>query len=107
MVDPRTSPQIFNYWLVGGDFQKFRRSDSANERVFAQPLVHTVQKFLAVIVVMFPGILAVQNDGNEVWSFCPLSDQLLTNGVNAVDKIGRRHFPWQPGIGKANLVRND
>ena len=63
-----------------------------------------MEEFLAVIVIVFPGILAVNNNRNDMWTF--LIFQAGANSFEISDHILGSRLTAHAGIGKTDLVRN-
>jgi len=64
-----------------------------------------MEKFLAVIVIVFPGILAIHDNRHDVRTFNTF--QAFVNGLQGIDHILRGCLAGHAGIGETNFVRND
>ena len=66
-----------------------------------------MEEFLAVVVVIFPGVFAIQDDADNMRAFGALVFQLSTNIFKTLDKICGGGFTGNTGISKAYFIRND
>ena len=109
MVDPRTGPQVGDGRLVGERLA--RNSVGVTVMMLGCRLesfsVEGVEEGLAVVVVVLPGILAVEDDGDQVGAVGPSLWRRAADGVDAVDEVLAAAFARRAGVGEADLVGDD
>src|SRR3989344_4540974 len=104
VVDPRTGEQPGNPFLrrvlseIVGDA---RRPD---QRIAPEAAVEGIEKLLAAVMVIFPGVLAVEDDGDEIAP--PVLGKANADIVKMESKISHRVLDPPAVIDKTDLVRN-
>src|SRR3989304_9462506 len=76
VADPRSGPQGVEGRRRLRRGKVLGRGDGSQVFRFREPPVEGVQEFLAVVFVVLPGVLAVEEHGDEVWAGCALGLQL-------------------------------
>ena len=112
-ADPTAGPQTVERRLVGKLLDERAGGDGldgARGGFFFQQPIDLVEELLAVVVVVLPGILAVEDDADEVRPLARsetvhrLIIELLADGQEAIHKIACRFLAGRAAVGEADLV---
>jgi len=61
-----------------------------------QKRIHAVQELFAVVVIVLPGVLAVEDDADQVRAGGPLLLQLGADGQDALDQVSGSRLAGVP-----------